>query len=88
MSRFSAQRSPQIKPSIPPFARLSDELVRHEIERCSEAHAGCPELQIKWDEYLDAVDLAKRSGEPQDRLSAARLYLAYIKSRDELETRL
>jgi len=85
MSRFALKHQPRFAAVVPPFARLSDELARAEIERGSEAHTGCPELQIKWDEYLDAVDLAKRSGEPEDRLTASRLYLAYAQARDEQE---
>lgn len=70
------------------FSELARELAAIEIRRGAELHPGFPELQQHWDAYLDAVDLARRSGEAADKLTAARLYLTYAKARDAQENAL
>lgn len=90
MTRASKQSSPQVRHArlIKPLEAACDLLVQAQIERGSEAHPGNAELQIKYDEYLDAVELARRSGDRSDTLQAGRLYLAYVATRNEQENRL
>lgn len=83
MTRFSAQRSPNIRvASSTAISRLADLLAQAELERGSERHPGCPALQDAWDTYLDAVALAAASGEDEDAIIAGRLYLAWKTKRD------
>jgi hypothetical protein len=85
MPRPSVQRSPQVR-HAPFLADLTDSLVRMQIERGSEAHPGDPELQIAYDEYLDAIALANRSGRGEDMITAGKLYLRYAAARDAQES--
>ena len=88
--RGPVEKNGMVKVEIewPPFTTLANELATAEAQRDSELHPGLPELQQHWDAYLDAVDLARRSGEPSDAITAARLYLTYAKARDEQERAL
>jgi hypothetical protein len=79
MSKARAQKLVNI-----PLSVRGENLPMNTDMEC-EAHPGQPELQILWDEYSDAIELAQRSGGPQDWLTAGRLYLTYAKARDEQE---
>lgn len=84
MSRASVQQSPQVK-RAPLIADVNDYLVQLEIERGSEAYPGCRALQQAYDEYLDAIHLAKHSGRHEDTITAGKLYLRYARARDEAD---